>query len=82
MTTTTALTITQLLAQLDGYPDKTVVRINWCDGEFGLLLVEEVRAALHSGKVFDRPTDQIDSLEFLPHRHLIEVQSRKRRSEW
>ena len=58
MTTITAFTIPQMLAQLDGYPDKTVVRINWRDGEFGLLLVEELRAALQRGTVFDRPSDE------------------------
>ena len=70
MTTIEALTVSRMLDQIDGYPDKAVVRINWCDGGFGLLLVEELKAALRVGQVFDRPSDQIESLEFMPHRHL------------
>ena len=70
MTTIEELKVSRMLDQMDGYPDKTVVQINWRDGGFGLLLVEELKAALRAGQVFDHPSDQIESLEFMPHRHL------------
>ena len=48
--------------QLDQYPDRTVVRVNWKDGKFGLLLVEELKIALLERTVFGVPPEQIESL--------------------
>jgi hypothetical protein len=53
------------------YNCQNVVQVNWTDGGFGLLLVEELEAALRDGKVFDRPPGEIKSIEFFPSRHLL-----------
>jgi hypothetical protein len=57
------LRISRMVARLDYYPGNLAVRVNWCDGDFCLLLVEELRVALRNGKVFHRRADEIDSLE-------------------
>jgi hypothetical protein len=53
--------ISRMIARLEYYPDNLVVRVDWHDGDFSLLLVKELRVALRTGKVFDRAAEQIAS---------------------
>lgn len=55
--------ISRMVARLDFYPNGSVIRVNWRDGSFCLLCIEELRVALRSGKIFNRGTDEINSLE-------------------
>ena len=64
------MTITEILPQLENYPGRTVVRVIWTDGNFGLMLVDELRVALREGEVFGRSLDEIESVEFFSNRHL------------
>ena len=62
--------LTDALAQLREYPRKAIVRINWADGQFGVLLVKELQDALRAGEVFGRALEEIGSVEILEYRHL------------
>ena len=62
--------LTDALAQLRECPRKAIVRINWADGQFGVLLVKELQDALRAGEVFGRALEEIGSVEILEYRHL------------